>query len=122
MDEANSTQGSISELLIDMFNIKVGYYGNLLSSAIDSISAADEANDKHLKPWAEACRGDGIQNTPLSPHTDSEWLLQKNLRLDGTKLKKLGFELSIPKPTCERIMEIVNDYVEMGVFPPSLVL
>lgn len=115
-----STQGSISNLLSDIFNIKVDYYGNLVSAAVDLSGVADEANDKHLKPWALACRRDGIQNTPLSPHMDSELLLHKHLHLDGNKLKKLGFNYSIPKPTIENLKEIINDYIIMKVFPKSL--
>ncbi|KAF2898736.1 hypothetical protein ILUMI_07438 [Ignelater luminosus] len=120
VDDGMSTQGSISNLLSDIFNIKVDYYGNLVSAAVDLSGVADEANDKHLKPWAEACRRDGIQNTPLSPHMDSELLLHKHLHLDGNKLRKLGFNYSIPKPTIENLKEIINDYIIMKVFPKSL--
>lgn len=120
MDGGDSTQGSISELLSDLCNVKVGYYGTLLSSALDSSTAAEEANDKHMKPWAEACRHDQIENTPLSPHTDSELLLHKHLWLNGSKLKNLGFDLNIPKPTTEHLRQILEDYVRMKVFPSSL--
>lgn len=87
---------------------------------VDLANAADEANDKHMEPWAEACRKDGVLNTPLSPHMDAELLLQKHLQLDGSKLYNLGFELTVPKPNIDKIKEIVDDFVEMKVFPHSL--
>ncbi|XP_056641712.1 uncharacterized protein LOC130448374 [Diorhabda sublineata] len=120
VDEADSTQGSISNVLSDLFNLKVDYYGNLVSAVVDLVGAADDANDKHLAPWAEACRQDDIQNTPLSPHMDSELLLHKHLRLDGNKLKQLGFSVSQQQPTAENIKEIIDDFVKMKVFPRSL--
>lgn len=120
MDDAQSTQGTISDLLTELFGIKVDYYGNLVSSAVDLGGAAEDANDKHLKPWAEACRKDGVQNTPLSPHMDSELLLHKHLSLDGSKLKKLGFELQVPKPSINALNDVVRDYISMKVFPRSL--
>lgn len=100
--------------------MKVDYYGTIVSAVVDLVGAADDANDKHLGPWAEACRKDNISNTPLSPHMDSEVLLHKHLRLDGSKLKNLGFNLNVPKPTYDNLKEIIDDFVEMQIFPISL--
>ncbi|KAI4459873.1 bifunctional polymyxin resistance protein arna [Holotrichia oblita] len=120
VDDNSSTQGTISDIIADIFNIKVDYYGNLVSTVVDLVVAADEANDKHLEPWAEACRKDEIQNTPLTPHMDSELLVNKSLNLDGSKLRSLGFQYEIPKPTAEKFVAIVKDFTSMNVFPPSL--
>lgn len=120
VDSANSTQGSISDILETIFDINVEYYGNMVSSVVDLEEAADEANDLHLLPWAELCRVDSIQNTPLSPHMDQELLLHKHLHLDGSKLGNLGFTLSHPEPTRGDVVAIINDYVKMKVFPSSL--
>lgn len=120
MDDATSTQGSISNILADLFDIKVDYYGNLVSNVVDLAGAADDANDKHLGPWAEACRKDEVLNTPLSPHMDPELLVHKHLNLDGGKLKKLGFNVNISAPNEANIKAIVDDYVAMKVFPHSL--
>lgn len=120
MDKGESTQGSISSILAELFEIKVQYYGSLVSSAVDLAGAADEANDKHLQPWAELCRKDGVLNTPLSPHMDPELLLHKHLNLDGSKLYNMGFELTVPEPNIQRIRDIVDNFVQMKVFPSSL--
>lgn len=120
MDENSSTQGSISDIIADIFDIKVDYYGNLVSTVVDLNVAADEANDKHLQPWAEACRKDGIQNTPLTPHMDPELLVNKALNLDGSKLRELGFQYEVPKPTAEMFVAIIKDFTSMKVFPHSL--
>lgn len=120
VDDADSTQGSISNIVSDLFNVKVDYYGTIVSAVVDLVGAADDANDKHLVPWAEACRKDNISNTPLSPHMDSEVLLHKHLRLNGSKLKNLGFNLNVPQPTQDNLKQIIDDYVQMKFFPNSL--
>lgn len=120
MDDADSTQGSISDLIAELFNIKIDYYGSIVSRVVDLDDAADEANDKHMGPWAEACQRDSIQNTPLSPHMDFQQLQANHLHLSGDKLKKLGFQLSIPKPTVDKLKEIIDDFVIMKIFPQSL--
>jgi hypothetical protein len=37
-------------------------------------AVAEEANDKHLKPWSDLCKEQGISSTPLSPYIDQELL------------------------------------------------
>ncbi|CAH1118804.1 unnamed protein product [Phaedon cochleariae] len=121
VDDADSTQGTISCLLEEIFNVKIDYYGNLISAVVDLTGAADDANDKHLAPWAAACRTDAILNTPLSPHMDGESLLHKHLRLDGGKLRGLGFDLTVPQPTVHNLKVVLDDFVGMRIFPSSLI-
>lgn len=120
MDEADSTQGTVSNLLSEMYGIKVDYYGGILSNLVDLIGAADDANDKHVVPWAEACKRDNIENTPLTPHMDHELLLHKHLRLDGSKLKGLGFRLNVPEPTIDEFKRMLQNFVQINIFPRSL--
>lgn len=117
VDDGKSTQGSISDLLAELYQINVDYYGYVVSSVVDLNGAAEDVNDKHLTLWAAACRADDIQNTPLSPYMDVELMYSKHLHLDGAKLKQLGFQLNVPQPTMKQIQEIVQDYVRMKVFP-----
>ncbi|XP_050295922.1 uncharacterized protein LOC126735872 [Anthonomus grandis grandis] len=77
-------------LLADIFNVDVSYYGKMVSSVIDLESATEEVNDQNLVPWVEACRRDAIENTPLSPHMNSLLLQYKHLYLDDSKLKNFG--------------------------------
>lgn len=39
-----------------------------LCNQLDLKGTAEDANDKHLPPWAEICQSVGITNTPLSPY------------------------------------------------------
>ena len=43
-------------------------------------SIVEDINDRHMKPWADACQRDGIANTPLNPFIDQvnpliDWLI-----------------------------------------------
>lgn len=33
-------------------------------------SIVEDINDRHMRPWADACQRDGIANTPLNPFLD----------------------------------------------------
>ncbi|XP_016978518.1 uncharacterized protein LOC108044141 [Drosophila rhopaloa] len=124
VDDSASTQGSISNLLVDIFDINVDYFGLVMSNLakLYPTDTVGEINDKHMAPWAEICQRNGIDNTPLTPYLDEEQLQHKHLYLDNTKLKDFGYVLQHPKLNRELLMEMVNDYVKQQLFPKSLVL
>lgn len=124
VDKGNSTQGKISELVSDLFNINHDYVGNIMSNIAkqtDMAGLVEEINDKHLGPWADACAKDNIVNTPLNPYLDQELLYHKHLYLDGSKLEATGFTFIHPEVTKDALKEVIDDYVSMGLFPHSLV-
>ncbi|XP_066594616.1 uncharacterized protein [Prorops nasuta] len=122
-DHGNSTQGSISAIISEIFNINHDYWGTAMSALAktDIGSLVEEINDKHLEPWAAACKADNIYNTPLSPYIDQELLSNKHLCLNSGKLTQtIGFIYLYPTLTKETLKEVVDDYVAMKIFPPSL--
>ncbi|XP_073814274.1 uncharacterized protein isoform X1 [Musca autumnalis] len=124
VDDAESTQGTISDILGDIFSINIDYFGIVMSN-LTKLSLSDtvsEINDKHMEPWAEICQQNGLTNTPLTPYLDEEQLYHKHLNLDNTKLKEFGYELKHPKVTNDLVKEIIDDYVEQKLFPKSLFL
>ncbi|XP_037953156.1 uncharacterized protein LOC119683520 [Teleopsis dalmanni] len=124
VDDSASTQGTISDLFADIFAINIDYFGIVMSN-LTKLSLTDtvsEINDKHMAPWAEICQKNEINNTPLTPYMDEEQLYHKHLHLDNTKLKDFGYKLMVPTINAERVMEIINDYVDQNLFPKSLTL
>lgn len=73
---------------------------------VDMGSVVEEGNDKHMGPWAEACTAGGVENTPLTPFMDQELLYNKNLYLDGSRLKGLGFACEVPLLNFQNLMEV----------------
>nr|XP_049692990.1 uncharacterized protein LOC110371682 [Helicoverpa armigera] len=123
VDDADSTQGSLAELVADIFKINHDYYGTAISTLAknDITSVAEEANDKHLTAWAEVCRKYSLQHTPLEPSAGAELLLNKQLCLDGSRLRQL-LPLDVPKPTVDNLKEVLEDYASMNLFPKELLL
>lgn len=75
---------------------------------VDIIAIADEANDRHAGPWANACRKGGIKNTPLSTFIISEQLLNRHIKLDNSKLKSTGFRFLHPQISEELIRDVIT--------------
>ncbi|KAJ8036359.1 dTDP-D-glucose 4,6-dehydratase [Holothuria leucospilota] len=122
VDKSQSTQGSITELVCSIFHIEHDYFGSVMSNLakLNLSDAVEESNDKHTGPWSELCKREDIQHTPLSPYLDQELLYNKHLRLDGSKLEKLGFELVHPEVREQSLKEVVEDYITMKIFPKSV--
>ncbi|CAF4817320.1 unnamed protein product [Pieris macdunnoughi] len=123
VDEANSSQGRLAEMVAEIFKINHDYYGKAISSLAknDIASVAEEANVKHLTAWAEICRKYNLEHSPLEPFASTELLLNKQLCLDGSKLRDL-LPLEAPEPTVDRLLEVLQDYASMNLFPKELLV
>lgn len=121
VDDGNTKQGDINNIISDIFNINHKYWGNIVSSIAknDTAGLINEINEKHLVPWAKVCSAGGLDNTPLTPYIDQDSVHQNHLHLDGSKLRAEGFTYSVPKPTQENLMEVLMDFVTMKIFPAS---
>ncbi|XP_013771849.1 uncharacterized protein LOC106457008 isoform X1 [Limulus polyphemus] len=124
VDKGDTTQGKMSSIISEIFNINHDYWGSAMSTLAktDMKSLVEDINDKHMGPWAELCNKDGISNTPLNPYLYEEFLYDRNIYLDGSKLESTGFCYEVPNITLDRVKEILQDYAEMGLFPRSLLL
>lgn len=123
-DKADSSQGSINDLLTALFGIETGFFGSVMSNLakLNMSGVTEESNEKHMQPWAEMCRAGSIENSPLSPYLDQELLYNNSLCVDGSKIEKLGFSYSKPAPTVELLKEVVQEYIDLGVFPKGFLL
>lgn len=121
VDDGNTRQGEVTNIISDIFNINHGYWGNTLSkiAKTDTAGLVNEVNEKHLIPWAGVCAAGGLNNTPLTPYIDQDAVHQNHLHLDGKKLRSEGFTYSVPKPTQDNLIEVLNDFVTMKIFPAT---
>ncbi|CAG2167442.1 unnamed protein product [Oppiella nova] len=124
VDMGDTTQGSLNQILCDIFDIHCDYWGNNMSKIIVKSKGieelVEEINEKHLLGWSELCGQHNITNTPINPYLYKEMLQNYSLCLNGEKLKSLGFTHKRPKMTKELILEIIKDYMEMQLFPKIL--
>ena len=78
----------------------------------------EAVNEKHLAPWAELVHKSGISVTPLSPYLDEELLYNNALSVDGSKIEnETGFSYEVPLLTKEKLIEIIDEYKALNVWP-----
>ncbi|XP_050538018.1 uncharacterized protein LOC126903688 [Daktulosphaira vitifoliae] len=122
VDDGNTTQATIADIVSLIFGIKHEFLGTLISSLCqnDLDSIAVEANDKHSIPWAEACSKSDVNSTPLSPFIQKDHLIGYRVHMNGSKLNKTGFTMKYPIITEDLLKEVVHDFVKMNLFPKTL--
>jgi len=122
--DANETdQGKINKILEQVFGIKTDFVSMIKMTAASALGTkflVGFANDQHLKPFSDACKKYGINDTPLTPYLDEELVLPNSFSLDGSAITALGFKYDIPAPTAENLKAVLLDYVEKGWFPKQL--
>ena len=119
-DKSDTDQGKVNKILEDLFKIKTGFHGQIISNLarLSFEGAVEAANEKHMRPWTDICKRANIDSTPLSPFMSSELLEHYHLYIDGTKIEKeTGFSYSIPQIDLQRLEESVVHAVETGIFP-----
>eukprot|EP00735_Rhodelphis_limneticus_P001470 TRINITY_DN12094_c0_g1::TRINITY_DN12094_c0_g1_i1::g.9686::m.9686 TRINITY_DN12094_c0_g1::TRINITY_DN12094_c0_g1_i1::g.9686 ORF type:complete len:371 (-),score=139.09,Epimerase/PF01370.16/6.6e-19,NAD_binding_10/PF13460.1/6.7e-08,3Beta_HSD/PF01073.14/6e-07,RmlD_sub_bind/PF04321.12/1.4e-06,NAD_binding_4/PF07993.7/2.6e+02,NAD_binding_4/PF07993.7/0.2,NAD_binding_4/PF07993.7/3.3e+03,Saccharop_dh/PF03435.13/0.035,Saccharop_dh/PF03435.13/1.2e+03,Polysacc_synt_2/PF02719.10/0.045,Polysacc_synt_2/PF02719.10/ len=120
VDKSDTDQGSLNKILEKIFAIKTGFMGSILSAAATTVSmqaVAEEANDKHMAPFTEACKAESILNTPISTYLDKELLYNNHLSLHSKKLEATGFQYEHPQVNEELLREVLDTFVEMRLFP-----
>jgi len=123
-DQNDTDQGKMNELMEEIYGIKTGFMGQIKSGIASKMSmkmVTEIANDKHLKPWSDLTKENGIQDTPLTPYLDEELLLDHSLAIDGTFITKLGFVYDHPKPTSALLKEVLKDFVEKKYYPKGII-
>ncbi|KAI7896811.1 uncharacterized protein EV154DRAFT_434258 [Mucor mucedo] len=119
-DKQETDQEAINVHLRDIFNLKTSYHGTIISAfaKLNLESVTESVNEKHLGPWAEIVRANGITVTPLSPYLDLEILDSHALSVDGSKIEReTGFKYSVPLVTKDKLLEIINEFKAIDVWP-----
>jgi len=121
VDQGTTTQGTIATIIGQIFGIKTGFQGQLLSNlarlSMDNI--VDDVNDDVLGPWADLLAEKGIVRPgPLSPFMEKELLKDTDLSMDGGRLQELiGLEFQHPTITKELVEEVIESYKKMNWWP-----
>jgi nucleoside-diphosphate-sugar epimerase len=123
-DENDTDQGKINDLLEQIFGIKTSFLNAIMMAGASKMGTkflVGFANDEHLKPFSDACKKYGINDTPLTPYLDEELIKEFATAVDGTAITKIGFKYDIPKVTADSLREVVNDFVKKGNFPKEMI-
>ncbi|DAZ96287.1 TPA: hypothetical protein N0F65_008320 [Lagenidium giganteum] len=121
-DKNDTNQQKINAILEQLFSIKTGFIGKLVSNLarVRLADVVEDANDKHMKPWSDLCTEHGITNTPLTPYIDKELLQHNHLYIDGSKIEATGFSYTFPSVESTEIRGVVQEMIDQKIFPPIL--
>lgn len=121
VDKGATTQGTVADLIGQIFGIKTGFQGTLISSfaKLNMDSVVEDVNDELLGPWAELLEKAGITRPgPLTPYMEKELLKDTDLSMDGSRLEKVvSFEYTNPKISKELLEDVIESYKRMRWWP-----
>ncbi|EPS39155.1 hypothetical protein H072_7097 [Dactylellina haptotyla CBS 200.50] len=124
VDDGDTSQGSIAEIVEEVFDVKVQFVGKIISQyatrsnkAIEE--AVNDANEEILGPWDDLLDQAGITRPgPITPFIELEQLKDSDLSLDGTRFKNVtGFKYDVPKMNTAMIEGMVESYKRMNWWP-----
>ncbi|TPX43462.1 hypothetical protein SeLEV6574_g05054 [Synchytrium endobioticum] len=121
-DRGDTDQGAINTYIEAIFGIATGFQGTMISqfAKLNLESVTEDVNDKHLQPWSDLCKQGGVQNTPLTPYLDKELLKDNALSIDGSRIEKeMDFHYTVPQVTEAGLREVVDDFVNTGIWPKA---
>lgn len=122
-DKNDTDQGKINQWLEEIYGIKTKFFPTLEMTAAKAFGTkflVGYANDMHLKPFSDACKKYGINDTSLTPYLDEELIKENQISVDGSSIEKLGFQYDYPAPNSELLKEVMLDYVAKGLFPKEM--
>jgi len=122
-DKNDTDQGKINDLLEQVFGIKTSFLNAakmMGASAMGTKFLVGFANDEHLKPFSDACKKYGINDTPLTPYLDEELIKDTPTAVDGSAIEKLGFTYDFPTVTAAYLKEVMEDFIKKGNFPKEM--
>lgn len=121
VDRGSTTQGMMADIIGDIFQIRTGFQGQLISTfaRLNMDHVVDDVNDELLGPWAGLLEDAGITKPgPLTPFMEKELLKDTDLSMDGSRLESVvGFKYEKPKITKELVTEVIESYKKMKWWP-----
>lgn len=53
----------------------------------------------------------------MTPYLDKELLRDNALSVNGGKIEGMGFEYKVPRVTKEGLKAVIDDFIEVGIWP-----
>jgi hypothetical protein len=121
VDNGNSSQGTFSSIIGEIFKIETGFQGQIISTfaRMNLDSVVDDVNDETLGPWADLLEEAKITRPgPLSPFMEKELLKDIDLSMDGSRFEQIvGFTYERPRITKKEVESIIESYKRMNWWP-----
>lgn len=122
VDHGDTTTGRLAKNISEVFNIKTGFMGNLISQfarlSLDHV--VDDLNEDSLQPWADLLEAKGLTPGPLSPFVEKDLLKDNEMSLDGSLFERVtGFECQCAHEgyTTDQMKKMIASYQRMKWYP-----
>ena len=121
-DQGKTNQKKINKIISEIFKIKTSCLGTFKSTfaRLNFQNVVESVNEKHMQPWGRILLENNINNSPLIPYLEPELLYNNDLSINGNKICKLGFIYKNPEINTNLLIESLNYWVEIKVFPSFL--
>jgi nucleoside-diphosphate-sugar epimerase len=118
-DDRNTSQGDINFVLAEIFKIRTGFHGIMMSNLarLNMDGVVNGANEKHMIPWGKICEENDVSCTPLSPYMHREILSNYHLHIDGKKITTFGFSYEVKGVPLKLVQEMLDDAIKRKIFP-----
>ncbi|KDQ13201.1 hypothetical protein BOTBODRAFT_56260 [Botryobasidium botryosum FD-172 SS1] len=124
VDDSDSTQSSMGQVIANVFGIKFGFHGLVASTMMKLDFRVEEmigdVNEKHMEAWTMLIHKSDppVPNTPLTAYVEAHMLAKYSVAYAGKKIKEVvGFELARPKFDEDAVREVVGSFREEGTWP-----
>lgn len=121
VDHSETSQGVLANIVAEVFNIKTGFQGTLVSqfAKMNLEHVVDDLNEDVLQPWADMIEAAGITRPgPLSPFLEKELLKDSELSLDGSLFERTtGFTYLHERFSADEVRSMIDSYKRMGWWP-----
>ncbi|KFY37301.1 hypothetical protein V494_04811 [Pseudogymnoascus sp. VKM F-4513 (FW-928)] len=121
VDHTNTNQGQLATHITEIYDIKTGFVGSLLSTfaRMNMDHVLEDINEHVMGPWADLLSDAGITRPgPLGPYLEKEQLKDEDLYLDGSRFESLaGFTYSRPTLGKKELEEMIESYKTMNWWP-----
>lgn len=121
VDKTDTSQGTIAEIIGQIFGIKTSFEGTSASllARLNKGKIVDELNEKVLGPWNELLDNAGIKNPgPITPFMEKELLKDADMAINGDRIKEIvGFTHTYPRLSTELLQSTINSYKRMEWWP-----
>ena len=121
VDHGETSQGQVARIVGEVFNIKTGFQGTLVSqfAKMNLEHVVDDLNEDILQPWADMIEKAGITRPgPLTPFLEKELLKDSELSMNGSLFEKTtGFKYEHEKFTADEVRKMLESYKRMQWWP-----
>ncbi|CAE6401513.1 unnamed protein product [Rhizoctonia solani] len=125
VDDSDSTQQTIGQLIASMFDVKFGFHGFIMNTLakVDLEAMIQDINDMHVSTWFTLCQNSTPPIPPTGPislFNESHSFGMHSVAYSNTKFKRIiPYTLAHPQFNREEVQATIDSFKAEGNWPNS---